>query len=227
MQTISYLSLFSGIGGFELGLEGGWRAANTQSNTYPRFNCIGFSEIDPVATAIYQRHFPDHKALGDIENVDIARLPTFDLLVGGFPCQSFSMAGLRKGFADQRGHLFFTIVRILQQKQPRFVLLENVQGLLSHESGETFRQILTVLDELGYDLQWQVLNSKDFGVPQNRQRVYIVGHLGGTCRPQIFPLLGETGPGCQVIARAHGLNGHDCLKRIYSADGGKPDPGNQ
>lgn len=223
MQSIiNYVSLFSGIGGFELGFEQAStvKGSGTQSET--RFNCIGFSEVDPVAIAIYQRHFPSHRPVGDIDAVDIGSLPDFDLLVGGFPCQAFSMAGRRRGFSDPRGNLFFAIARVLEQKRPRFLLLENVKGLLSHQKGETFQTILTILDELGYDLQWQVLNSKGFGVPQSRQRVYLVGHLAKTCRPEIFPLTGEAGPSCQVIARAHGLKGHDCLKRIYSPRGASP-----
>jgi DNA (cytosine-5)-methyltransferase 1 len=226
MQTISYLSLFSGIGGFELGFENSSSQKPETNPSQSRFQCVGFSEIDALATKIYQRHFPDHKAFGEIESLNISALPKIDLLVGGFPCQSFSMAGLRGGFEDKRGYLFFSIARILDKKQPRFVLLENVQGLLSHEGGETFRQILAVLDELGYDLQWQVLNSKDFGVPQNRKRIYIVGHLRETCRPEIFPLMGEAGPGCQITARAQGLKGYDCLKRIYSPLGADLPPMN-
>lgn len=109
-------------------------------------------------------------------------------MVGGFPCQAFSIAGKRKGFADKRGTLFFEILRIIRQAKPSYILLENVKGLLHHEEGKTFKTIIQSLAELGYALQWQVLNSKDFGVPQNRERIYIVGHLRGTPRTQIFPL---------------------------------------
>lgn len=112
----------------------------------------------------------------------------FDLICGGFPCQSFSIAGKRGGFADTRGTLFFDLARIIKVKRPRLLLLENVKGLLSHDQGRTFATIIATLDELGYDLQWQVLNSKNFGVPQNRERVYIVGHLRGEPRPQVFPI---------------------------------------
>ena len=123
---------------------------------------------------------------------EVKDIPDHDLLTAGFPCQSFSIAGKRGGFTDTRGTLFFEIARIAKQKQPRLLLLENVKGLLSHDKGQTFGTILNTLDELGYDLQWQVLNSKNFGVPQNRERVFIVGHLRGTPRPQVFPL-GESG----------------------------------
>lgn len=206
-----YLSLFSGIGGFELGIQQAYEANNHKQTTSIEQDregwdgatndgsvllhrgsdaplCIGYSEIDKYAIQIYQKHFPEHKNYGDITKIDPKDLPDFDLLVGGFPCQAFSIAGKRKGFDDTRGTLFFEIARILRDKQPRLLLLENVKGLLSHDNGQTFSTIISTLDELGYDLQWQVLNSKNFGVPQNRERVFIVGHLRGTSRPKVFPI---------------------------------------
>lgn len=177
---MKYLSLFTGIGGFELGIG-------------PQHECIGYSEIDKYAIKIYQSHFPTHKNYGNITELDAETLPDFELIVGGFPCQSFSIAGKRGGFDDTRGTLFFDIARILKEKQPRLLLLENVKGLLSHEEGRTFGTIVATLDELGYDLQWQVLNSKDHGVPQNRERVFIVGHLRGTRRPEVFPFVQDAG----------------------------------
>lgn len=174
MHIQKYLSLFSGIGGFELGIG--------------KFGqCIGYSEIDKYACQIYQRYFPGHKNYGDITAIKTSDLPDFDLLVAGFPCQPFSIAGKRRGFEDTRGTLFFEIARIVREKRPRLLLLENVKGLLSHGKGATFVTIITALDELGYDCQWQVLNSKNHGVPQNRERVFIVGHLRGTPRPEVFP----------------------------------------
>ena len=125
---------------------------------------------------------------GDITRVDTKDIPDHDLLVGGFPCQAFSIAGNRLGFADIRGTLFFEIVRILRDKKPRCVLLENVKGLLSHDSGKTFQVILKTLSDIGYRVEWQLLNSKHYGVPQNRERVFIVGHLRGRGRQQVFPL---------------------------------------
>ena len=204
-----YLSLFSGIGGFEKGIEQAYenldvsissrskqRRVDTKKS-HPTYNnksvgtqqphCIGFSEIDKYAIQTYQKHYPNHKNYGDITKINEKELPDFDLIVGGFPCQSFSIAGKRGGFADTRGTLFFEIARILKEKQPRLLLLENVKGLLSHDNGRTFKVIVSTLDELGYDIQWQVLNSKNFGVPQNRERVFIVGHLRGTPRPEVFP----------------------------------------
>jgi site-specific DNA-cytosine methylase len=164
---------------------------------------VGFSEIDKYAVQIYQRYFPDHKNYGDIKLIDETTLPDFDLLVGGFPCQSFSIAGKRGGFNDTRGTLFFEIARILAHKRPRLVLLENVKGLLSHDGGKTFARILEVLTDIGYELQWQILNSKNFGVPQNRERVFVVGNLGGSRRPKVFPIrdndlecVGSSGEGC-------------------------------
>jgi DNA (cytosine-5)-methyltransferase 1 len=171
-----YFSMFSGIGGFEIAL-------NELGH-----DCIGFSEIDKYAIQIYQQHFPDHKNYGDATRIIPEQLPDFDLLCGGFPCQAFSIAGKRGGFEDTRGTLFFDIARIARVKRPRYLFLENVKGLLSHDEGNTFATIIGTIDELGYDCQWQVLNSKNFGVPQNRERVFIVGHLRGTPRPEIFPL---------------------------------------
>ena len=149
--------------------------------------CVGYSEIDKYANSVYQRHFGEHKSYGDITNISTAELPDFDLLVGGFPCQSFSVAGKRAGFEDTRGTLFFELARILADKRPGYFCFENVKGLLSHDHGRTFKTIIATLDDLGYDLQWQVLNSKNFGVPQNRERVFIIGNLRDRPRPEVFP----------------------------------------
>lgn len=196
--------MFSGIGGFEKGiyqayennrrtkqaeefsLDGGTTTSTGYRDKQPA--CVGCSEIDKYAIQIYQRHFPTHRNFGDARTIKPADIPDFDLLCGGFPCQAFSIAGKRGGFDDTRGTLFFEIARILRAKRPSLLLLENVKGLLSHDRGRTFDTIIRTLDGLGYDLQWQVLNSKNFGVPQNRERVFIVGHLRGTSRPQVFPL---------------------------------------
>ena len=204
-MRIKYLSLFSGIGGFELGIQQAYEnynrldlqkqttediragESNSKSLSCRRPTCIGYSEIDKYAIQVYKKHFPNHKNYGDINKINANDLPDFDLIVGGFPCQSFSIAGKRRGFKDTRGTLFFEIARIIRKKQPRLLLLENVKGLLSHDKGNTFTTIISTLDELGYDCQWQVLNSKNFGVPQNRERVFIIGHLRGTPRPEVFP----------------------------------------
>ena len=241
MQELKYFSTFSGIGGFELGIHQAYEKLRTKnkerikttgtterpSSQQPHFcddgfTCVGYSEIDKYATQIYQKHFSKHKNYGDITKIDEKELPYFDLFVGGFPCQSFSIAGQRKGFEDTRGTMFFEIARIIREKQPRILLLENVKGLLSHNKGQTFFTIITALDELGYDCQWQVLNSKNHGVPQNRERVFVIGHLRGTSRPEVFPFTEESGANCQIIGRASGINGHDYLKRIYSPLGSSP-----
>ncbi|MCO4274287.1 DNA cytosine methyltransferase [Pseudarthrobacter sp. HLT3-5] len=159
---------------------------------YPAAECVGYSEIDKYAISVYERKFPETHNYGDITKINAAELPDFDLLVGGFPCQAFSIAGNRRGFEDTRGTLFFDLARILWAKSPRLFVFENVKGLLSHDDGATFKTIIAAIDELGYDCQWQVLNSKNHGVPQTRDRIVIVGHLRGTPRPQVFPF-GESG----------------------------------
>jgi len=201
---MKYFSMFSGIGGFELGIKQAYeklynlrpsKSANIQRPTkqhsikdkLQQWEYVGYSEIDKYAIQIYEKHFK-HKNYGDATKIDTKQLPDFDFLVGGFPCQAFSIAGKRKGFDDTRGTLFFEIARVLRDKRPRYFLLENVKGLLSHEQGKTFQTILGVLTDLGYGVEWQVLNSKNFGVPQNRERVFIVGHIRGTSRPKVFPI---------------------------------------
>ncbi len=218
---MKYLSLFSGIGGMELGIQQAYESntkrkhigKESESEECPQGRvgsadkrdeivlptdgtaplCIGYSEIDRYAIQVYENHFLNHKNYGDITKINAIELPDFDFLCGGFPCQAFSIAVLRRGFDDTRGTLFFDIARILREKQPRLFLLENVKGLLSHDSGRTFKTIVAALTELGYDIQWQVLNSKNFGVPQNRERVFIVGHLRGTPRPEVFPFRHDGG----------------------------------
>ena len=206
-NRIRYFSMFTGVGGFELGLEnagsksslqGGWvedsrSPQNLQSNrdkscneTTP-FSCVGMSEWDKYSSQVLKYKFPDIKNWGDCTKINPDELPDFDMLCGGFPCQSFSIAGKRRGFEDTRGTMFFEVARILKVKRPKTVLLENVKGLLNHNKGETFSVILETLDELGYETQWMVLNSKFFGVPQNRERVLIIGNLRGERRPEILP----------------------------------------
>lgn len=176
-MAIRYLDMFAGIGGFRSGLErlGG-------------FECIGFCEIDKYAKKSYEAMYDTKGELyfNDARKIKPEELPDIDLITGGFPCQSFSIAGQRKGFEDTRGTLFFEIARIAAVKKPKYLFLENVPGLLSHDRGRTFKTILSALDELGYDVAWQVLNSKDFGVPQSRKRLYIVGFLRTKCAGQIL-----------------------------------------
>jgi len=171
-------SMFSGIGGFEMGL--------LMSKKEVQF--VGYSEIDKYAIEVFEKQFKGTKNYGNATDIDETKLPNFDLLVGGFPCQAFSVAGKLRGFDDTRGTLFFDVARILKHKKPKHFILENVRGLLSHDNGRTMQTILKVLTDIGYMVQWEVCNSKNYGVPQNRERVYIVGHLRGSSRPQIFPI---------------------------------------
>lgn len=169
-MPIKFFDMFAGIGGFRSGLEaiGG-------------FECIGYCEIDKYAKQAYEAMYDTGGELyfDDARKIVPEQLPEFDLITGGFPCQSFSIAGARKGFDDTRGTLFFEIARIVAVKKPKYIFLENVPGLLNHDEGRTFETILRTLDGLGYDVCWQVLNSKNFGVPQSRNRVFIVGYLRG------------------------------------------------
>jgi DNA (cytosine-5)-methyltransferase 1 len=173
-----FIELFAGVGGFRYGLE-----------KTTGYQCVYANEWDKYSASIYRYHWNDgtlHEC--DIRTVDPVELPGHDLIVGGFPCQAFSIAGKRAGFTDTRGALFFEICRIARTCRTKYLLLENVKGLLNHEGGATFQTIISTLDELGYDCQWQVLNSKNFGVPQNRERVFISANLRTASRPQVFPI---------------------------------------
>ena len=182
---MNFLDLFAGIGGFRLGME---RAGH---------KCIGYCEIDKFARMSYQAIHNtdgeiDYKDITEVTNEEFRKLKgTVDVICGGFPCQAFSIAGKQLGFEDVRGTLFYEIARAAKEIKPRYLFLENVRNLLSHDKGKTFTTMLTILDELGYDAEWQVLNSKNFGVPQNRERVFIIGHLRGECTSRVFPIQGE------------------------------------
>jgi len=177
------LDLFSGIGGFHKGFE----------KAGFEFDWVGFSDIDKYASAVYKYRYPDAKELGDITSIRPERdLPdNIDILCGGFPCQAFSVAGRRKGFEDTRGTLFFEIARILRhfrdtEKPIPYFVLENVKGLLSHDDGRTFAIIYRVLTDIGYTVECQLLNTR-WVLPQNRERIYIVGHFGRGSRAKVFP----------------------------------------
>jgi len=312
-RTIRYFSMFTGVGGFELGLEVSnaqpkEKDNNTQSSNtnignrsnekmqrftcigfsetgelglektkskickrgdspsikitegfkhsiYPSFECVGFSEIDKYANQLLATKFPNVKNYGDATKINPSELPDFDMLCGGFPCQSFSIAGKRKGFVDARGSLFEEIMRIAEVKKPKIIFLENVKGLLSAPlidgqskkvgwtKGYCFAFILQRLDELGYNVQWFVLNSKFFGVPQNRERVFIIGSLRGQPIPEILPFrtsssdinekLREKNSESQTITSTYYKGGKGTnikmvnksdreISRIYSPDGVSP-----
>ena len=168
---------FAGIGGFHLGLT---RAGH---------ECVGACEKEDWKRTVYSGHFPGIKIDKDARAIDPGSLPDFEILCGGFPCQAFSLAGKRKGLADPRGDICFEIARVAGSKKPRILLLENVPGLLFHEKGDTYWRILKSLDDVGYDVSWQVLHGENW-LPQTRSRVYIVGRLRGSGQgaKEIFPL---------------------------------------
>ena len=205
-KQMKFLDLFAGIGGFRLGMESAGH------------ECVGFCEIDKYARASYKAI---HNTEGEIELHDITRVTdesirrfgSVDVICGGFPCQAFSIAGNRRGFEDTRGTLFFEIARFASILRPKYLFLENVRGLLNHDGGATFETIIRTLDELGYDVEWQVLNSKNFGVPQNRERVFIIGHLRGERTRNVFPISGESEqsdhqpPKIEIIGNTRNPNG--------------------
>jgi len=175
---MKFIELFAGIGGFRLGLE---REGHT---------CVWSNEWLEKPSLIYKKNFGNEPNKQDIRTIDAISIPEHDLIVGGFPCATFSIAGKRTGFSqvDTRGTLFFEICRIAEFKRTPYILLENVKGLLNHDNGRTFGIILFTLDKLGYDIQWELLNSKNFSIPQSRERVFIVANLRGHRRIDVFPL---------------------------------------
>ena len=215
---MKFLDLFAGIGGFRLGME------------LAGHECIGFCEIDKFARASYKAI---HNTKGEIELHDITSVSdesirgigSVDIICGGFPCQAFSIAGNRRGFEDTRGTLFFEIARFASILRPKYLFLENVRGLLNHDGGATFETIIRTLDELGYDVEWQVLNSKNFGVPQNRERVFIIGHLRGERTRNVFPIGRESqSTSSQSVVKIGNVNpsGNGMNGEVYQADGLAP-----
>lgn len=170
---MKFFDCFAGCGGFKLAFE------------REGFKSVGFCEIDKYASQLYRAYYNTDGEIyyNDATKIDPGSMPDFDIFTGGFPCQAFSVAGKRQGFKDTRGTLFFEIARICDDKKPKYIVLENVKGILSHDNGRTFATIIRVLTDIGYSVEWQVLNSKFFGVPQNRERTYIIGHLG-VCPPR-------------------------------------------
>ena len=170
-NVLRFIDLFAGIGGIRCGLE----LAAKEKGLKPV--CVFTSEIKPYAVSVLRDNHPAETITGDITKVDTRNIPDFDILCAGFPCQAFSSAGKRQGFADTRGTLFFEVERILRDKRPKGFILENVEGLVNHDGGKTLQVIVDRLSALNYKFDYRVLNSKYFGVPQERKRIYIVGSL--------------------------------------------------
>jgi DNA (cytosine-5)-methyltransferase 1 len=162
------IDLFAGIGGIRIGFE----QAFGENQTF-----VFASEINTFAQKTYATHFGEHP-FGDITKIDESKIPNFDILLAGFPCQPFSNAGLKKGFEDSRGTLFFDIARIVKYHKPQVIFLENVKAFKNHDNGNTYKVVEMTLQDLGYSVYSQILNAKDFGVPQNRERIYIIAFLG-------------------------------------------------
>ena len=167
-----YFSSFTGAGGFDLAVPSGWE-------------CVGFSEIDKYASMVLKYRFPDVKNYGDINAIKWNEIPNFEVLCGGTPCQDLSLAGKRKGLTGERSGLFYKFVEALKAKKPKYFVWENVKGALSSNSGWDFAEVLNQFSEAGYSLWWQVLNAKYFSVPQNRERIFIVGFRDGS-PPEVF-----------------------------------------
>lgn len=165
-KKLKLASFFAGVGGIDLGFE-----------ETGAFETIYANELDIYAVKTYEENFKIKVDCRDINEVKVDEIPNFDVMIAGFPCQAFSLAGYRQGFNDEkgRGTLFFELVRVIKAKQPKIVFLENVKNLVGHDNGNTFRVILEELESLGYHTKYQVLNAKDYGnIPHGRERIYIV-----------------------------------------------------
>ena len=167
-KKLKIFETFAGYGGASFG----FKKANIPHLV------IGYSEIDKYASAIFELNHPGIKNFGDITKINSKTIPDFDVFTGGFPCQPFSSAGLGMGELDMRGTLFYDVIRICKDKKPKHILLENVKGLTTKRHADTFAKILSELKKLGYEVHWKILNTKDYGVPQNRERLWIYGFLG-------------------------------------------------
>ena len=159
---MKYFEMFAGVGGFGLGLPKNWE-------------CVGFSENDKYASMVLKYNLPNIKNYGDITKIKWNEVPDFDLFTGGSPCQDFSIAGKRRGLGGTKSSLAWEFIRGLRDKQPKYFIWENVKGVLSSRGGWDFANLLIAFSESGYALWWQVLNAKDFGVPQNRERIFVIG----------------------------------------------------
>ena len=220
MNTIKFIDLFAGIGGIRRGFELACAKHGIKTE------CVFTSEIKEPAIRVLKQNHPDEEIMGDITKINEKDIPSFDYLLAGFPCQAFSAAGKRLGFEDTRGTLFFDVARILKEKKPRGFVLENVEGLVNHDRqnskdkiGRTLDTILNTLDELGYLVSWKVLNAKDFGVPQDRKRIYIVGSLNSKPYLEAFPITIK--PLSEVLDYGLPVSKHPFVKNLlkhYSID---------
>lgn len=206
---MKFLDLCAGIGGFRLGLE---RAG---------MECMGYCEIDKFARKSYEAMYNTQGewSAQDIRSVSDEEIQTLhaDLICGGFPCQPFSIAGKRRGFDDPRGNIFGKISRFVEIIHPRWVVFENVRNLLSHDHGQTFNRLLKRMDELGYCMAWAILNSANYGVPQSRKRLYLVGSFGTVRAGKVFRIGRDSGPSAPKLQElTHGLRD---AHRVYSEDG--------
>ena len=233
---MKYFSTFTGVGGFELGITQAYEILRIKNKEHgvqgigdkkrlsselnylsqDGFTCVGYSEIDKYAVQVLRYHYPTIKNYGNIKDINWSEVPDFDLLVGGSPCQDFSIAGKRAGVAGERSGLVWEYIRALEEKKPQHFIWENVKGVMSSRNGHDFANILTAFSEAGYSLQWQVLNAKDFGVPQNRERVFVIGTRGGS-GPEVFFDRGAESKDIQNLEP-----GADQASRLYDTEGVSP-----
>ena len=197
MDKVKHLDLFSGYGGFTLGFKQG---------------TIGFSEIEKHAIAVLKYHFPNIKNYGDITK--ITDLPDFDLLTGGSPCQDLSVAGKQAGLAGTKSGLFFQFIRLLKERKPKHFIWENVKGTLSSQDGWDFARVQIEMAEAGYAFSWQILTAAEFGIPQERQRIFVIGFNGNKCEREIF-----FKPNSSRIHLKEITQGVSDAQRIYSIGG--------
>lgn len=195
------IDLFAGIGGIRLGFEKTGQVKNVFS-----------AEIDSYACKTYEANFGENP-LKDVTKIKTSDIPNFDILLAGFPCQAFSIAGKRGGFEDTRGTLFFDVARIIKDKMPKAFLLENVKGLLSHDKGKTFNTIISVLEDLGYEVHYKLLNAKDFNIPQKRERIYIVGFKSQT--NFVFPNTKKLNASIKDIMESQTVSSKYYLSDVY------------
>lgn len=217
---LTFLDYFAGVGGFRRGME---MAGHT---------CLGHCEIDKYANMSYKEihDIKESEWFGtDIRRTNADELPKADVWCFGFPCQDISVAGKQLGFKGQRSSLFFTVTRLIrdtkEEDRPKYLFIENVKNLLSVNGGTDFLKLLIELDEIGYDAEWQVLNSKNFGVPQNRERVFIIGHLRGRSTRKVFPIEGNSRKASikQIGNTVDTGNWNNPQRgRVYSTDGISP-----